>query len=308
MTPKAPPPLSLCDGLFYQAVVSNRQTAAPPTYPCSMPRIPEATKLDGPDEGFYDPREGAKGYAPIVASFGALAVTAIVVVFSATAPGNNPENLTLTTGLLAMAVFGSFLAAFGLAAVGAEKHPTANLPAVVMFLAIPVALAFIGILGAFEVLAATFVPQSTMLFALITGAGGAVSVVFSAFVVGDSWGMHPTTIAGPQFEEWRSRQWIQNAEHAQRQSILLVLVGIVPVIIAVILRLANARIGIGLTGINVTVGVGILLILTGTAAGIFRARHPYQDNDQKGIRRWEAWASSMAISVYTAWLLLVLPI
>jgi hypothetical protein len=273
-----------------------------------MPRTHPGTQPYGPDEGHYDPREGAKGYAPIVASFGALAVTAIVIVFSADSSRYNPEHLALTTGLLAIAVFSSFLGAFGLAAVGAEKDPTANLPATVMFLAVPVALAFIGILGAFEVLAATFVPQSTMMFTFITGAGGAAAVTFSAHVVGDSWGMHPTTITDAQeFDRWRDEQWVTSHSDANKKANLLILVGIIPVVIALMLKVVEARIEVGVVGIDVVIGVGILLTLAGTLAGLGRGRHPSLGNAQVGIRPWEAWCSTMGISLYTAGLLLVLP-
>lgn len=263
----------------------------------------------GPDEGRYDPRRGAAGYAPIVASFGALAVTAIVVVFTIPPGLTTPDNVTLTTGLLAMVVFASFLGSFGLAAVGAEDDPTANLPATVMFMAIPVAVAFVGVLGAFEALAATFVPESTTLFALITCAGGATAVMFSAYVVGDSWSMHPTTMRDPAiFQAWRKQQWIQNQKHANDQSNLIVLGGMVPLIISVILRFAKAHLDVGLAGINIVVGAGIVSSMLATGYALNRARHPDQGNDQIGIKQWEAWTSTLTISFYTSGLVLILPI
>ena len=55
----------------------------------------------GPDEGKYDLRKGAAAYAPIVGAFGALAVTAIVVVFTvASTPSVAPRLIALSTGLL----------------------------------------------------------------------------------------------------------------------------------------------------------------------------------------------------------------
>lgn len=64
--------------------------------------------------GHYDLRKSAGNYAPIVASFGALAVTAIVVVYSSGTKGT-VDQLTAATGLLAVAVLASFLGAFGFA-------------------------------------------------------------------------------------------------------------------------------------------------------------------------------------------------
>ena len=273
-----------------------------------MARVHKGTQPDGPDEGHYDPREGAKGYAPIVASFGALAVTAIVVVFSTSNPQTNSELVTLTTGLLAISVFASFLGAFGLAAVGAEKDPTANLPATVMFMAVPVALAFLGILGAFEVLAATFVPQSTLMFTFITGAGGAVAVTFSAYVVGDSWGMHPTTIdVAAEFDQWSDKHLINSSADANYHANLLVCIGCIPVVIALVLKVVGVRLPFGVVGVNVAIGAGIVLALAGTMAGLRRARHPSLGNEQLSIRRWEAWTATMSVSAYTAALLLILP-
>jgi hypothetical protein len=85
------------------------------------------------------------------------------------------------------------------------------------------------------------------------------------------------------------------------------IVGVIPVVIAGFLRMADARFEIGLLGINIVIVVGVLLTLGGTAAGLARSRHPLQGNDQKGIRRREAWASTFAISIYTSWLILILP-
>ncbi len=53
-----------------------------------MPIVHHGSTKAGPDEGLYDTRVGAAGYSPIVASFGALAVTAIVVVFTQTTSQN----------------------------------------------------------------------------------------------------------------------------------------------------------------------------------------------------------------------------
>lgn len=113
---------------------------------------------DGPDEGYYDSRAGASAYAPLVGTFGALAVTAIVVLFS-TSKALSPTQLALATGLLAVGVFGSLAGSFGLAAIGAEQDPTANLPPAIMYVAVPVTTSVVSILGAFEVLAKVYIPS-----------------------------------------------------------------------------------------------------------------------------------------------------
>ncbi|MFS0831542.1 hypothetical protein ABC337_12865 [Arthrobacter sp. 1P04PC] len=275
-----------------------------------MDQLPERSRpIGGPDEGRYDPRKGAQGYAPIVASFGALAVTALVVVFtSPPAPQDQDHAIqTLTAGLLAIAVFGSFAGSFALAAIAAEDDPTANIPASVMFIAVPVSLAFLGILGSFEALAATFLAPSAKLFALITVAGGAATVFFSAAVVADSWSMHPTRNVDSLIN-WRKQQWIQNQKEASKAANTLIKVGIAPMMLVFVLRLFDVHWAMNLDGVNVTVGVGIALTLAGTGTALVRVRHPDEGNHQIGLKPWEAWASTAAISLYAFWLALILPL
>lgn len=271
-----------------------------------MPRIHYGSQPEGPDEGQYDPRKGAQGYSAIVASFGALAVTAIVVVFSV-GTAASPQNLALATGLLAIGVFASFLGSFGLAAVGAEDHPTANLSAVITFIAVPVVISFVAILGAFEVLAAIYINESTTLFALITGAGGIAGVAFTSFAVGDSVAMHPTTLQPAEFDQWRRKQWIKNQEQAYSDALRIAVVTAIPVAIAMIIRLFGVRVDIDLAGANWVVGIGIFLALLGTAMSLKRAVHPVTGNDQHGLKQWEAWSAVTVISLYSTVLILVLP-
>lgn len=261
----------------------------------------------GPPEGRYEPRKGAHGYAPIVASFGALAVTALAVVFTTPHKPEDIPNVVLTTGLLAIAVFASFLAAFSLAAIAAEEDPTANLPAAVMFTAVPVALGLLGILGAFTVLADTFIREATKMFALITVAGGTGAAFFTAAIVADSWSMQPLRLSRGEYKKWRAGQWIKDSDDARRQSNIIIFPGLALGIIAFILRLAGAHVDINLDGVQITIGAGVALALSGTGAALLRIRHPSQGKDQVGIRRWEAWTCTMAIGLYALWLALILP-
>lgn len=282
-----------------------------PVVTLGMEQAPEKSRpIGGPDEGRYDPRKGAQGYAPIVASFGALAVTALVVVFTSPPAVQDQDHAiqTLTAGLLAIAVFGSFAGSFALAAIAAEDDPTANIPAAVMFIAVPVSLAFLGILGSFEALAATFLTPSTKLFALITVAGGAATVFFSAAVVADSWSMHPTRMHVDSLTRWREQQWIQNQREASKAANTLITVGVAPMLLVFMLRLFDVHWAMNLDGVNVTVGVGIALTLAGTGIALVRVRHPDDGNHQIGLKPWEAWASTAAISLYAFWLALILPV
>src|SRR6185312_16060264 len=102
-----------------------------------------------------------------------LAVPAITVLFT-TSKGGNETLITLAAGLLVVAMLGSLTGSVALAAVGAEEDETANLPAAVMFIAVPVVISMVSVLAAFEILAKIYLPESKTLFAVITGVGGVV--------------------------------------------------------------------------------------------------------------------------------------
>lgn len=271
-----------------------------------MARGHAGSQPDGPDEGFYDARLGAAAYAPIVAAFGALAVTAIVVVFTV---GNaaSPARIALATGLLVVGVFGSLIGSFGLAAIGAEKDPTANLVPAIMFIAVPVALSIIAILGAFEVLARIYVHKAATLFVFVTGAGGLFAVLLTAFTIGDASSLHPTNLTQSEFDRWRATQWLHDRSAAYRATNIVAVFGVLPPIVGTTLRMSGIRLKLNQWDVNWIVGTAIGLSLIGAVLSLSRTRHPVTGNNQSGLRKWEAWATTLAISVYTLMLILVLP-
>ncbi|MGI5359757.1 hypothetical protein ACQI4E_31285 [Streptomyces sp. CA-252508] len=121
--------------------------------------------------GHYDVRRGAAAYAPIVGSFGALSVPATIVLFT-TAGSGDTTLVSLAAGLLVVAMIGSLTGSIALAAIGAEVDETANLPAAVMFVAVPVVVSLVSVLSAFATLAAIHLPTQKTLFAVIAGVGG----------------------------------------------------------------------------------------------------------------------------------------
>lgn len=273
----------------------------------AMPNATYGTTPHGPLEGQYDVRRGASAYAPIVGSFGALAVTAVVVVF--TVPSDeNRTSIALATGLLAVGFFGSMLGAFGLAAVGAERDPTANLAAGVTYLSIPVVVSIVSVLGAFEVLASIYVSESAGLFCAITGAGGAFGILMSAFAIADCTGLHPTTMFRAEFDRWLARQWITTRQEAIRTSDVVAATCLAPLVVGFVLRFAfGVEVSLGHNGVNWLIGLGIGLCLAGSIAGLRRTTHPASGNEQVALRWWEAWLPCIAISGYTLGLLLTLP-
>jgi hypothetical protein len=257
--------------------------------------------------GHYDVRAGAAGYAPIVGSFGALSVTAIVVVF--TVPTSRPTHgglyLVLATGLLVVGMIGSFLGAIGLAAIGAEKVPTANLAGSVMYIGVPVAISLAAMLGAFEVLAALFLPAATKLFAMIVAAGGLFGVVFVAFAVADSVSLGPTD--EQEHAAWSTtKKWLKDRDEANRWSNIVAGVGVLPVIISAVIRFAGVAAHPTSAETNALIGIGILLTTIGTLASLQRSSHR-ADHKQMELRKFEAFISTQVIATYVVLLMVFLP-
>ena len=272
-----------------------------------MPTLHPGNSPIAPDERQYDVRVGASSYAPIVGAMGSLAVTAIVVVF--TVPqGVSKTSIAFAAGLLAIGFFGSLLGSFALAAIGAERDPTVNLAAAILFTCVPVILGIVAILGAFSVLASIYIPESAGLFRGITAAGGAFGVVFSVFSIADSVGLHPTTMSPKNFEDWLSRQWIKSRSQGLRASNLVLAVCLLPLVIVGVMRfIFDVSIPLNATAVNWVIGGGILVSLVGTWLGLMKTTHPKIGNDQRALKPFEAWAPNAIISLYVCALVLTLP-
>ena len=271
-----------------------------------MPNQHFGTRPIGPDEGEYDVRKGASSYSGIAASIGSLAVTAIVVIFTVPRDKSVPEQIALATGLLSIAFMGSILGAFALAAIGAEKDPTANLGTAVLFAGLPISLAVVSTFGAFEVLASIYTPASSALFTTMTGAIGAFAVMFASASIPDSMGLHPTTLTPEEFDKWRERQWLQDRPHALRAMYLVMAVCGIPIILTTAI---SVLFDLSPSLANFVVGVIVLLgaafVLFGTVMSF--VTHPTKGNDQKALRAWGAWTPNVLIAGFACLLLLTLP-
>lgn len=255
-------------------------------------------------EGRYDIRRGAAGYAPIIGTFGALAVPAIVVLFSAV--HELPASLlTMAAGLLIVAMIGSITGAIGLAAIGAERDLTANLVPAAMYLAVAVSLSLVAMLGAFEVLAVNYFKDSsasTTLFAVITGIAGLMAVMFTALSVADS--LHTGPSDPVEKAAWQSTQWIQTQKQAERRTLTAVGMGFIPALTGIGLRLAQVYVTPNSAEVTWLVGsaLGITTLVVGIGAS--RTRHTWP---QKGLRWQEAYATTLVIGLYTLALVIFLP-
>ncbi|MGW2933290.1 hypothetical protein ACWDA7_15795 [Streptomyces sp. NPDC001156] len=255
-------------------------------------------------EGHYDVRRGAAAYAPIVGAFGALAVPTVTVLFTSAHQGNRAF-VTLATGLLVIAIIASLTGSIALAGIGAEQDETANLPPAVMYTAVPVVVSIVSVLAAFEVLSAIYLPTARTLFSLITGAGGAASAYFTAFTVGDS---HRTGPRDPQIRpSWLDKQWIKDQKDAYAKGQRLAVIGVLPILIAMVVRGLGGHFMPTTASVNTLVGAGLLLAMAGVILGVQRTAHALRDEDQKGIRDYEAYGTTVAVSLYTVALIVFLP-
>lgn len=257
-------------------------------------------------QGRYDLRQGAGGYAPIVGALGALAVPGIVVLFTVS-PKPAPHEallITLAAGLLIVSVIGSLIGSVSLAGIAAEQELTANIPAAIMQVAVPVVISIIDTLAAFEVLSAIYLPNSKTLFALIAGAGGACGVFFTSFSVGDSW--H----AGPKDPSDRTRYirkpWIETHEQAYKNSTKVTLVSLAPIILGMFLRGFQVIAPISSLGVNCTVWAGLILSIAGAFVGNMRMAHP-PTGIQIPLQPWEAYGTTLVLGVYVLMLMILLP-
>jgi hypothetical protein len=109
-----------------------------------------------------------------------------------------------------------------------------------MFVAVPVVVSIVAILGAFEVLSAIYLPESRTLFALITGAGGLSAVFFTAFAIGDGWQLGPTY---PDIrKEWLVEQWvaIRTHEAEYKWTKIVAVISSIPILFGMGLRAPSA--------------------------------------------------------------------
>lgn len=257
-------------------------------------------------EGRYDVRKGAAGYAPIIGTFGALAVPAIIVLFTVPSAqtAHKAPYIALAGGLLIVGMIGSLTGAIGMAGIGAEDDATANLPPATMFMGVPVLVSLVAILAAFEVLAAIYLPDSKTLFAVITGFGGLAGVFFIALTIGDSWHSGPTDRYDRDL--WLRGQWIKGHADAYRWANIFAATSSGPAVLGIILRLCGVDVAPSTPVVDWIVGSGFALAMAGTFLGVLRTAHP-SDGDQKGLRKWEACATTVVPSFYILALMIFLP-
>jgi hypothetical protein len=257
-------------------------------------------------EGRFDVRHAAAAFAPIVGAFSALAVTAIVVLFTVPPEPSSYRApfVALAAGLLVIAMIGSFAGSFGLAAIGAEGDSTANLVPSMMFMHASIMISLVLVLAAFEVLAAIYLPESKTLLALITATGGLYGCLRCSFGVSDAWGPGPSD--PNEKSKWLPSQWIKSHAQAYKSTNQVMLVSAAPIGLGVILRLSGVEGVPSTVSVNWLVGIGFALTMTLNIIGLFRSRHPV-DRFQRGLRRIEGFGIPLSIGLYVLVLMIFLP-
>jgi hypothetical protein len=257
-------------------------------------------------QGRYDTRQACAAFAPIVGTFGAIAVTAIVVLFTVPPQpsSNRAPYIAMAAGLLILAMINSFLGSLALASIGAEEDLTANLVPAAMAMLVPVMISLVAMLGAFEVLAAIYLPESKTLLALITAVAGVIGCIINSFGVADSLHSGPTDIIERQ--QWIHTQWIRTRADANKWTNKVIIVSIVPPIIGAFLRILGVRAIPTAPSSNWLVGIGFIVSMTGLIVGYLRSRHSVEEF-QKGLRSYEGFTAPLAIGLYTLVLLIFLP-
>lgn len=263
-------------------------------------------------EGHYDIRRGAAGYAPVIGTFGALSVPAIVVLLTVK-PLPSPLDsslIPLAAGLLIVSVISSLASAIALSAIGAQRDATANLIPATMFFAVSVAISLIAVLASFEVMAALYLPAGTgstkTLFTVIVGIGGLCGAFFTALSIEDSWHMGPKDPV--EREVWRkdSNQWIKSYSQANWWTDEISVISSAPTLAGIIFRIFSAGVKLTTYSANVLVAVTLAVTMIAVIMGAERVRHS-ASNSQKGLRPWEAFATPLSISCYTLAVMLFLP-
>lgn len=191
-----------------------------------------------------------------------------------------------------------------MAAIGAERDLTANLVPAAMLVSVAVAVALIDVLAAFQVLATIYLPGTATLFAVIVGSAGLLSAFFVAITIADSWQTGPSDELAR--DQWLKTQWLKTRELADRHTRNAVLISIAPVVIGIALRIANDHAPITSSTAPALVIVSLAMSVASIATGAFRTRHPL-DGQQKGLRRYEAYGSTIIIGMYALLVLIFLP-
>ncbi len=262
--------------------------------------------MDEPDRGYHDIRHGATAYSAVVGTFGAIAVPAIILIFTNPIPqvANARTLATMATTLLVAGMFGSLLGAIALAYLGAERDPIAGLAPAIVYAAVPVVVSLSCILGAFEVLAALYQPSVKTLFSVVVATSSLFGVVYTAFAVIHSLDLGPR---GVTRRTWLKAQQIREHVSAVKAARLLSGITAAPVLLAMVLRLAGVHLRPTSLTVHLDLITALVLITVGPLLAVLRTTPSKTPEEQRGLRLHEMYAANFGISGFTILLLFTLP-
>lgn len=251
----------------------------------------------------YDLRKGAAGYAPIVGTIGGFVVTGVVLVFDIASDHKNGEHvehasmLGRATALLVLGLIACLLAAFALAAIGAERGLTPNLTAATLYVGVTTVIGVVAIIGAFEVLSSIYLRNTRSLFALITACTAIGGSVLVTLVLGDAWSA----------QDLPRSHWLGTQAKAARWASLLAVGGAALLGAVTALYFFGLRLKPDTHTLHVIIGTGIVLAFLSGIASMLRTMHAPDGGGKRWIRRYEAIGTLVILNLYLALFLLVMP-
>lgn len=259
-------------------------------------RSPES--IDRAAHKSWDIRSAARQYSQIMGALGGFVVPAIILLFTVAPQDRASQSASLSraAGLLVLALICCLIGAFAFAAIGAERHLTANIGPAGMWVGGPVLIGLVAILAAFETLASIYLPESRPLFATVVIGSAFAGSIFTMLGVSDE---VPPTYTPPAGE------WLTSHEHARMWSWRLGLVGALIIAFGALSYVTGQRVPLSTGASNWLIGVGILLSLAMALYGVVRAVLT-EDGQETALRLWEAIAVQLLGSTYLAFLIVAL--
>lgn len=254
--------------------------------------------------GWYDARRGAAGYSPIIGTFGALSIPAIFLLFNQdVVVKEGPTFTVFAIGMLIVSLLGTMFGAIGLAAIAAETEPTANIAPAIMSISVSISVGLATLFAGIAVVANEFVPEADWLFLALVAITGMAGAFLTAAAIPDSVGLGPEK-GSPL---WAVYPWIDSGEKAVRHFLIAASVAAVIDAGALTVRLSTrASVPLSVAFVSWVIVGSVGLVLTGMVYAVIRTAHDTKGM-QTGLRRAEAYVTTIVGAGYAAFILFILP-
>lgn len=196
--------------------------------------------------------------------------------------------------MLVLGLIACLLGAFALAAIGAERELTADLPAASLYAGAATSIEVVAIMAAFEALATIYLPDTKSLFALMAAGAAIASAVLVSLVLGDAW------ISAPE------DHWLGSQRAGVYWGSVTSAVSAATLIGGTVLYFAGIKVAINDQATHWFVGVGMGLALASGLGSMFRTMHSV-DGKHRAIAKGEAFAVLGGLVTYLSVLVLCMP-